>query len=136
MWGEQEEAATRTAGKAKAIELKQAMEERTKALLRKPRDSNRGTFLYPTGERYFGQIQKGRPHGHGIVDAPNGDRFYGEFRDGQAHGYGMLFAKNGRVLFAGLWANDKAIADDGTVLPLTVSGTKAGTQFIKRSAQK
>ena len=133
---QQEEAATLSAGKAKAIELKQAIDERTKALLPEPIDLNRGTFLYPTGERYFGQIQKGRPHGHGIVDAPNGDRFYGEFRDGRAHGYGMLFAPNGRVLFAGLWNNDKAIADDGTVLPMTLYGIKPDTPTIKRSDQK
>ena len=121
---EQEEAPTLSAGKAKAIELKQAIEERTKALLPDPIDLNRGTYLYPTGERYFGQIQEGRPHGRGIVDAPNGDRFYGEFRDGRANGYGMLFTKTGRVLFAGLWRNDKAIADDGTVLTLAIAGEK------------
>ena len=121
---EQEEAATLSAGKAKAIELKQAIEERTKALLPDPIDLNRGTYLYPTGERYFGQIQEGRPHGRGIVDAPNGDRFYGEFRNGRANGYGMLFTKTGRVLFAGLWRNDKAIADDGTVLTLAIAGEK------------
>ncbi len=133
---EQEEAVTLSAGKAKAIELKQAIDERTKALLPKPRDPNRGTFLYPTGERYFGQIQDGRPHGHGIVDAPNGDRFYGEFRNGRAHGYGMLFAHNGRVLFSGLWDNDKAVTDDGTILPLTLSGTKPAASTIKGSNQK
>ena len=119
---EQEEAATLSAGKAKAIELQEAIVERAANLRPKPRAPNRGTFLYPTGERYFGQVRAGRPHGHGIVASPNGDRFYGEFHDGHANGYGMLFDQTGRVLFAGLWRNDKAIADDGIALPWTVTG--------------
>lgn len=121
---EQEEEAILSAGKAKAIELKQAMEKRTASLLPHPKDPNRGTFLYPTGERYFGQVKRGRPHGYGIVDAPNGDRFFGEFRDGRANGYGVLYDKTSRVLFAGLWRNDKAIADDGMPLPLAVVGKR------------
>ena len=100
---EKEEDAILSAGKAKAIELQQAIEERKEALLPHPRDPTRGTYLYPTGERYFGQVKKARPHGHGIVDAPNGDRFFGEFRDGRANGYGILYDKGGRVLFSGLW---------------------------------
>ena len=118
----QEEAASLSAGKAKAIELQRAIAERTEELLPQPRNPNRGTFLYPTGERYFGQVRANRPHGHGIVASPNGDRFYGEFRDGRANGYGMLFDQTGRVLFAGLWRDDKAIADDGIPLPWTVTG--------------
>jgi TPR repeat protein len=121
---ETEASAFVSAAKAKSIELGQAINERKEALRPSPKDPGRGTYQYETGERYFGQVQKGQPHGYGIVDAPNGDRFFGEFRMGRANGYGMLFDKNGRVLFAGLWQNDKAIADDGIALPLAVAGKK------------
>ena len=119
---EQEEVATISAGKAKAIELKEAINQRTEKLRPNPRDPHRGTFLYPNGERYFGQVRAGQPHGYGIVDTPTGDRFYGEFRDGRANGYGVLFNKNGSVLFSGLWQNDKAVANDGSPLPIAIVG--------------
>ena len=115
---EQEADATLSAGKAKAIELKEAIMARAEHLLPKPRDPQRGTFIYPTGERYFGQIRAGRPHGHGILASPSGERFYGEFRDGKANGHGVLFDQSGRVLFSGLWRNDKALAADGMPLPV------------------
>ena len=115
---EQEADATLSAGKAKAIELKEAIMARAEHLLPKPRDPQRGTFIYPTGERYFGQIRAGRPHGHGILASPSGERFYGEFQDGKANGHGVLFDQSGRVLFSGLWRNDKALAADGMPLPV------------------
>ena len=121
---EQEEVATIAAGKAKAIELKEAIDQRTEKLRPTPRDPQRGTFLYPRGERYFGQVRAGKPHGYGLVDSPSGDRFYGEFRDGRANGYGVLFNKGGKVLFSGLWQNDKAVAGDGKQLPLAIVGDK------------
>ncbi|MBL63406.1 MAG: hypothetical protein CMI30_08350 [Opitutae bacterium] len=119
----QESAVTLSAGKAKAIELQDSITSRMENLLPIPRTPNRGNYRYPSGERYFGQVQAGRPHGHGIVVTPQGDRFYGEFRDGRANGHGMLFDKSGRVLFSGLWQNDKPISDDGMPLPLAFIGS-------------
>ena len=50
--------------------------------------NGQGTFTYPDGRQYVGEIKDGEPHGQGTLTWPNGKKYVGGFKDGIIHGQG------------------------------------------------
>ena len=50
--------------------------------------SIRGTFTWPSGQKYVGEIKDDKRHGQGTFTYPDGDKFVGEFKDGKRNGQG------------------------------------------------
>ena len=55
----------------------------------------RGTYTWPSGDRYEGEYRDGKHHGRGTYTWPSGDRYEGEYRDGKQHGRGTKTWRSG-----------------------------------------
>ena len=55
----------------------------------------KGTFTFPDGEKYVGEVKDGKKHGRGTYTYANGDKYVGEFKDGNWNGKGTYIFENG-----------------------------------------
>jgi hypothetical protein len=54
-----------------------------------------GTYIYPSGETYVGELKNGLPNGQGTSTYSNGDKYVGDFKDGRRNGHGTMTFVNG-----------------------------------------
>lgn len=54
-----------------------------------------GFYLYPGGDKYFGNWSNDKFNGKGSYIYTNGERFEGEYQEGLRTGYGKFYAFNG-----------------------------------------
>jgi hypothetical protein len=68
-----------------------------------------GTYTWPDGGVYIGQVSRGLRHGQGVQTFADSATVYdGEWKNGMRHGVGRLsFDAVGRAHYAGGWAHDK-----------------------------
>ena len=61
-----------------------------------------GTFFFPTGSKYTGELKKGLRDGKGIYENKNSNIYYeGEWKNGLKHGKGILKKEN--MIYDGEW---------------------------------
>lgn len=66
-----------------------------------------GTHIWQDGERYEGEFVEDRREGLGKYFWTNGEVYNGEWKDNKRNGQGLVSNANGKVLFEGIWVNDK-----------------------------
>ena len=74
--------------------------------------SGHGVYVWHTGAVYEGNWQNDEMEGIGSYTYPNGKSYHGEFRRNKRHGKGRLLNKHGKVLYDGLWVDDKQYDGD------------------------
>jgi len=66
-----------------------------------------GTYAWPDGSAYEGEVYAGLRHGVGIFTGPGGyPRYEGQWQAGQRHGKGKLEYKQGGDVYDGDWEDD------------------------------
>jgi hypothetical protein len=66
----------------------------------------RGTFRWPTGAIYIGEILGGMRHGFGLMKYPNGSTYEGAYANDKRSGFGVMTYPDGRQL-QGQWKDDR-----------------------------
>lgn len=69
-----------------------------------------GRCTYRGGRVYEGQWKKDAAEGRGTQTYPNGEKYVGDFSGDARHGQGTQTDREGRVIYTGLWRNDKPVA--------------------------
>ncbi len=59
------------------------------------------------GSSYRGDFVEGRFHGRGVFTDTDGSSYHGDFAHGMFDGYGTQTDRSGRVIYAGLWEENK-----------------------------
>jgi hypothetical protein len=73
----------------------------------------RGTLIYPTNDKFKGEIIAGLREGNGTFTFANGDVFTGKYMKDKAEGEGNIEFKKNKITLEGTWKNDLL---DGVVL--------------------
>ena len=73
--------------------------------------TGRGSYKWPSGARYTGQLRNGKSEGYGIMEYADGDRYEGEWRDEKKHGYGKYTYADGRIK-EGMWYQGKEVTQE------------------------
>jgi hypothetical protein len=71
--------------------------------------SGYGGYLWPSGERYFGQWKGAKPDGQGIMRWLDGRTYVGQWQAGQMTGRGAMYATD-RLPKRGQWKNGDFVA--------------------------
>ena len=91
--------------------------------------TKQGTYTYPDGRKYVGEMKGGKPHGWGTVE-DRGDgqyKYVGGFRDGKWHGQGTLTYANGSK-YIGEYKDGEAHGEGTTIFS---NGDKyIGTKYV------
>lgn len=67
----------------------------------------KGIHTWKDGERYEGEFADDRREGLGNYYWPNGEVYSGEWKNDRRNGFGKITDAKGRVIFDGVWVNDK-----------------------------
>ncbi|KDO22090.1 hypothetical protein SPRG_12076 [Saprolegnia parasitica CBS 223.65] len=71
-------------------------------------------LLYPSGDKYSGELQQGRPWGSGTCRYANGSVYTGDWVDGLRQGHG-IFVNHDGATFDGQWRNGQPTTGDAPV---------------------
>ncbi len=93
---------------------------------------NKGTYTYPDGSRYEGEMKDDQRNGKGIWTRPDGMKFEGEWKDNKPDGYGKLTMPDGS-LREGYWKQGNFV---GTVQQPDLEGRvkklEQDVQYLKQ----
>ena len=66
------------------------------------------SVIYPSGDKYTGQLVEGRRHGRGVYsERATGNKYEGEWKDDLRHGHGVLSSGAHDFWYDGDWMEDK-----------------------------
>jgi hypothetical protein len=68
-----------------------------------------GTYTWPDGRKYVGELRDDKLHGQGTFTYSDGRKYVGEFRDDKRNGQGILYSANGSVVQTGIWSNGEFV---------------------------
>ncbi|EQC37434.1 hypothetical protein SDRG_05037 [Saprolegnia diclina VS20] len=71
-------------------------------------------LMYPSGDKYSGELQQGRPWGNGTCRYANGSVYTGDWVDGLRQGRG-IFVNHDGATFHGQWRNGQPTTGDAPV---------------------
>ena len=74
----------------------------------------RGSYTYPDGTRYEGQLLNGKKHGRGIWVRPDGMKYDGEWEYDKPNGQGTLTSPDGKKR-TGEWKDGKMVAESNSI---------------------
>ena len=66
-----------------------------------------GVLNFANGNRHVGWFKDGQRDGRATVNFANGNKFIGEYKEDRRNGQGTLFGPDGRIIYQGMWADDK-----------------------------
>ncbi|MEA4880022.1 MAG: hypothetical protein VB045_00945, partial [Synergistaceae bacterium] len=69
--------------------------------------NGKGVYTRADGSSFDGDMLNGEPSGKGVYAWPNGNRYEGDWLKGVRSGQGIMKDKEGKILYAGLWKDDK-----------------------------
>ncbi|MDY7395660.1 hypothetical protein UMM65_10435 [Aureibaculum sp. 2210JD6-5] len=70
-----------------------------------------GFFTWKNGTKYKGQFVNTLMHGYGELYYATGDVYKGDFAKNKRHGKGKLYDKSGKLVYDGLWEQDKKVSE-------------------------
>lgn len=74
-----------------------------------------GTYMLPSGAKYFGGFQNGEIHGHGTCKYPDGSKYVGEWKNRLYDGFGTKTYEDGSMR-AGFWKKGQPIDERGQLI--------------------
>ena len=97
--------------------------------------SGPASIVYPSGDKYLGQLVGGKRHGRGTYyERSTGNKYEGEWKDDLRHGRGILSSGANDFLYDGEWLDDKRTGSGHCVIRGRESYT--GTSFRRGSAKE
>lgn len=68
-----------------------------------------GSYSWSNGHRYEGEFKNDLREGEGEYIWPNGEKYIGQWKDGKRNGEGILYDEKGKIIYEGLWKEDKTV---------------------------
>ncbi len=74
-----------------------------------------GTYLLPSGAKYFGEFRNGEIHGYGTCKYADGSKYEGDWKNRLYDGFGTKTYKDGQVR-SGFWKKGQPVDDNGQLV--------------------